>query len=576
MAFDYVIIDGKRVNKAFADDYHRMEAAFKNAFGLDLIISDGVRSYAEQKRGYEDMLAGRTTVRWANPDSPYAYHVETNPTGPRAIDIRDSGNDAGVTRYNNARSAWIRDHAKEFNWNPRGYYEFNEPWHLEGIGTPAVEGGSWSPNEQIKVDGQLGPQTISKLQSVLGVNPDGQMGPITIRALQARVGTDQDGQLGPKTISAMQARIGAVVDGKWGSGTTTALQQHLNAGGNLSGSSPAPTPVVDEKLVIDGQLGEKTIKKWQKAVGANVDGELGPETISKTQQLVGARVDGQLGPQTIKAIQANVGATQDGQLGPDTISKLQQFLNDGKPFQAVAVEPEVPTGSVPADENEATPNLVSPTAADFPSWIRFEMVLDPEGQKPTLNIDAKKYYGVPYNPIESHTHWWNEPGKGGTHEGNVSHIRNTSDLSVNFVVSENRITLMVPLNKIALTTGKRNPYAWKSENDPTLTEQQYKTMGYLHYIVEKLNPALKGEPIRLHKEFYATSCSQIDTAKVRAYADKFANGELLPATGLPPVTPVPDPDPQPSDMVSLPRDLVAGLPGEFRQLADDLDEYLIT
>jgi len=34
MAFAYVIIDGKRVNKAFADNYHRMNSAFQNAFGL--------------------------------------------------------------------------------------------------------------------------------------------------------------------------------------------------------------------------------------------------------------------------------------------------------------------------------------------------------------------------------------------------------------------------------------------------------------------------------------------------------------------------------------------------------------
>lgn len=580
MAFAYVIIDGKRVNKAFADNYHRMNAAFRDAFGLYLIVSDGVRTYAEQKAGYLDYISGRTSVRWANPDSPQAYHVETNPTGPRAIDIRDSGSTAGVTRYGNARSNWIRDNAKRFNWNPRGYHEFNEPWHLEGIGTPAVVGEVvWLPTDKLNVDGQLGPQTISKLQSVLGVTPDGEMGPITISALQRRLGVTVDGQLGPQTISAMQKRIGAKIDGQWGSATTTALQSHLNNGGTLSASTANPTVPVTDQLVVDGILGKATIEKWQKSVGATVDGELGPETISKTQKLVGATPDGILGPQTVKAIQANVGATQDGQLGPDTITKLQIFLNAGKPFQAVAVEPEAPAGQIPADELEATPAIATPTAADFPSWIRFETVMDPEALKGDLNIAAQKYYGKPYLPIESHTHWWGEPGKAGTHDGNVSHIKNTNDLSVNFVVSEKRITLMVPLNKIALTTGARNPYAWKSENDPTLTDWQYKTMGYLHYIVEKLNPNLVNEPIRLHKEFYATSCSQIDRGKVREYAEAFRTGKLNPATGLPPVIPPVDPPVETPLTVQVNKDfydnVLKKLPGEFRQLADDLDEGLV-
>lgn len=577
MAFAYVIIDGKRVNKAFADNYHRMNRAFRDAFGLYLIISDGVRLYSEQKAGYLDYISGRTTIRWANPDSPQAYHVETNPSGPRAIDIRDSGASAGVTRYGNARSNWIRDNARKFNWNPRGYHEFNEPWHLEAIGTPAVEGQVvWLPTDKLNTDGQLGPQTISKLQSVLGVTPDGQLGPITISALQRRVGVSVDGEIGPQTISAMQKRIGAKIDGQWGSATTTALQIHLNSGGTLSAPVVNPPVPVTDQLVVDGILGKATIEKWQKSVGAVVDGELGPDTIGRTQKLIGATPDGILGPQTIKGIQANVGATQDGQFGKDTITKLQIFLNAGKPFQAVAVEPEAPAGQIPADELEATPALATPTAADFPSWIRFETVLDPEGLKANLNIAAQKYYGKPYLPIESHTHWWGEPGKAGTHDGNVSHIKNTADLSVNFVVSEKRITLMVPLNKIALTTGARNPYAWKSENDPTLTDWQYKTMGYLHYIVEKLNPSLVNQPIRLHKEFYATSCSEIDRAKVREYANAFQTGKLNPATGLPPEIIIPDPEPL---TVQINKDfydnVLKKLPQEFRSLADDLDEGLV-
>lgn len=242
---------------------------------------------------------------------------------------------------------------------------------------------------------------------------------------------------------------------------------------------------------------------------------------------------------------------------------------DGLTDLNTVVEPPIPDGKT---EAEMTPDLVTPSNIDFPSWIAFDVSLDPDGQKPTLNLDAYKYYeNTMYQPIESHAHWWGEPGKSGTHQSNVNYIASTTDLSVNFVTSAGRITLMVPMNKIALTTGKRNPFAWKSENDPALTELGYKTLAYLHYIVEKLNPTLKGEPIRLHKEFYSTTCSGIDVNRVRQIANDFANGVLDPATGLPPVNP-PDPTTVPISQELFA--LISALPSELESLSQDIASKL--
>jgi hypothetical protein len=205
------------------------------------------------------------------------------------------------------------------------------------------------------------------------------------------------------------------------------------------------------------------------------------------------------------------------------------------------VEVEAPPDGTDPDDDEYTPDMVTPTAADYPAWIRYDERIDPECLKPDLNKAAYEYYGTKYYPIESHTHWWNEPGEGGSHDGNVNYIQGKAGLSVNYVLSAGRITLMVPLHLIAATTGQRNPYAWKSENDPLITTSDsdlgYKTLGFLHYIVEVKNPYLRAQPIRLHKEFYETTCSRIDTAKVRAFADMFHSGALDPATGEPPVGP---------------------------------------
>lgn len=213
-------------------------------------------------------------------------------------------------------------------------------------------------------------------------------------------------------------------------------------------------------------------------------------------------------------------------------------LKDLNPVTPPTPEPE-PT----PEPGSHTPDVKTPTAADFPAWIRFDTRLDPE-VTPTYNAELFEYYGMEYNPVESHIHWWGARNSGATHDGTISHLLNTENLNVNFVVSENRVTLMVPLNQNALTTGRRNPYGWKTENDPNLNEQGYKTLGFLHYLVEKLNPSLAGEPIRLHKEFAQTSCSELLPEKVREYAEKFKNGILDVATGEPVVTPEP-PTPTP-------------------------------
>ncbi len=95
---------------------------------------------------------------------------------------------------------------------------------------------------------------------------------------------------------------------------------------------------------------------------------------------------------------------------------------------------------------------------------------------------------------------------------------------------------------------------------------------------------MTNQPLRLHKEFYSTSCSEIRKDKVRDYAEKFRTGALDPATGLapvvtppvePPVDPPVDPKPEPevpAGMSLVPTALLQNLAKEFRSLADDLDD----
>jgi lysozyme family protein len=416
MAYSYVIIDGQRVEVNVARQYRFMEAEFQRVFGLDLIISSGTRTRAEQARLYDGWVRRLPGFNLAaHPDSPQAYHVETNPRGPIALDLRDSGGDAGVTTIGTKRSNWLAANCGRWGFKNAGhFFSPREGWHYEGQGIKLGGSGVFTPPTQVNVDGQLGPQTIAFLQSRIGAGVDGEMGPDTISKLQARLEVNVDGELGPQTISALQARIGAKIDGDWGTDTTSKLQAHLNAGGSLQAAVPNPTPTAPGQLDVDGDLGPATIKRLQQSLGVDQDGDWGPATTSALQKAVGARVDGELGPQTIKGLQVNVGANPDGQIGPDTVRKLQEFLNSGKPWVAVEVTPapqpepdgfvvkprtpvlpeasagwDVPLGQTKRSKDEVITTLYVHHETAFTSQVAYFKTRNERGSCPTWEVNGK-------------------------------------------------------------------------------------------------------------------------------------------------------------------------------------------
>lgn len=186
------------------------------------------------------------------------------------------------------------------------------------------------------------------------------------------------------------------------------------------------------------------------------------------------------------------------------------------------------------------PSILNVSASDFPSWISYNTAYDNERNGETEETWNSSLYGwyntkygqtYQYQPIEAHTHWWGDPATSPSHDAIVNYIANRDALTVNFVVSANRVTDMLPLTWMGTTTGYRNPWAWKMEIDPRLGPEVYKTVGALMYIVENKNRGLRNEPIRLHKEFADTACADIDRDLVRVWASRFASGEYDIATG---------------------------------------------
>lgn len=127
---------------------------------------------------------------------------------------------------------------------------------LRGKATPAAQAVvevTPTTNDQIAVDGNIGPDSTRKWQAVVGTTVDGvisgqpsttkpfhhalvgsvrygRSGSQLIARVQGIVGVAQDGSLGPGTIKAIQARLGVAQDGHFGPDTARALQNRLNTG----------------------------------------------------------------------------------------------------------------------------------------------------------------------------------------------------------------------------------------------------------------------------------------------------------------------------------------------------------
>lgn len=148
--YAYTNIDGHRVEVNVAAAFQRMRSAFQAQFGLTLIVSDGTRTREQQSKLYDDWINRRPGANLAAPPGQ-SNHEEYGPRGPRALDLRDSGADWGVTRLGTTRSDWLAANAYRFQFTPAGHtFSPREAWHYEYTGqlavdTPAPDAGTALP-----------------------------------------------------------------------------------------------------------------------------------------------------------------------------------------------------------------------------------------------------------------------------------------------------------------------------------------------------------------------------------------------------------------------------------------------
>lgn len=207
MDYDYTTVDGKRVEKNVAADFAKLEEAFRKQFGLDLIVRSGTRTRAEQQRLYDLYRAGRGNQA-AVPGT--SLHEESNPRGPRALDIYDSGKDRGVMYAGTVRANWIRRNTPKFGFDPAGYrFRQTEPWHIEWTGVfPKPETPGYTFPKTLGVDDIRGLQKLANGHNANDTSIDNKWGDKTAEGignfLRKKWGyKDSDNVLGPNMWAAI-------------------------------------------------------------------------------------------------------------------------------------------------------------------------------------------------------------------------------------------------------------------------------------------------------------------------------------------------------------------------------------
>lgn len=157
--------------------------------------------------------------------------------------------------------------------------------------------------------------------------------------------------------------------------------------------------------------------------------------------------------------------------------------------------------------------------------------------------EARSYYGR-YSREGFTVHWWGDPALNpdSAHDNICNYILGKATNgtgSVNYVLSNNKITMLVNPDNVAWASQNGNPTTISCEFSPHLNAEGYKKAGWLISELEgRYGHVLQLYP---HKFWFQTACpGTLDINRMRAEADKWKSGGYAPKP-VPAPTPVPTP-----------------------------------
>lgn len=151
--------------------------------------------------------------------------------------------------------------------------------------------------------------------------------------------------------------------------------------------------------------------------------------------------------------------------------------------------------------------------------------------------ESQNYYGK-YNRHGITWHWWGDGTGADNHDNIVRYLNgkaaNGQAPTVNYVLSDNKITECVSPDNVAWASGNGNPVSVSVELQPTLTAEGYKKAGWL---AAELAKRYGGDRTYYPHNFWMTTqCpGTISLDRIRQEEDKWQRGEYNPA----PVPPTP-------------------------------------
>lgn len=135
-------------------------------------------------------------------------------------------------------------------------------------------------------------------------------------------------------------------------------------------------------------------------------------------------------------------------------------------------------------------------------------------------VESKAYYGS-YARQGVTVHWWGGGEGASSHDAIVNYFMAQGAKgikSVNYVVSDIKITKMVEPQNVAFCSQSGNPVTISIEFQPTLTDEGYKRGGWL---ISELEKQFGPQQLYKHSFWFPTSCpGTIDLNRLRAEANK--------------------------------------------------------
>ncbi len=176
-AIQYVYLNGQRLTAWMLYVITLLDGDLFQAFGVHAIVTSAIRTYAEQEAIFREryVTAGNVNgrkvydtrvwngVRWYRISAAGTVAVPGTSNheiqgDKAAVDIRDTGSDAGITVASSARGRWIRDWARRTGLLIASGDGFGEGWHFDVPGifrTPPSGGGGSSSSDPVMKDDEM-------------------------------------------------------------------------------------------------------------------------------------------------------------------------------------------------------------------------------------------------------------------------------------------------------------------------------------------------------------------------------------------------------------------------------------